>query len=122
MTDEELVATLVKSTQDMGRLLQPGNGAFQLQTLLAIKRWAIAQQPVRVSDRVEPAFPLADERRSPGWMPYRDLLRPGNVGVVEAIHFNLHSEAWQAEVRFDSHPDACFSINVARLRKVWIDD
>ena len=118
MTDEELVATLVEATQAMGRLLQPGYGAFQLQTLLAIKEWAIAQQPVQISERVEPRFALVDERRNPGWKGYKDLLVPGNVGVVESLDFNAHSKTWQAAVRFDSLVDALFAIGVDRLRKV----
>lgn len=119
-TDEDLIADLVATTKHLGQLLQPGYGAFQLEKLLAIKRWVLASLSIQVGDRVEPRHELVNEHRSPGWVAHRDLLRPGNVGTVEAIDFNPHWQTWQCSVRFDANHDACFSIKVAWLRKVEV--
>ena len=118
-TDAELVAELVETTEHLGRLLQRGYGVFQLETLLAIKEWALAQQPVQTGDRVVVTRDLVSSRAS-GWWGYRELLDPRlrNEGVVESVDFNAHWKVWQASVRFDAKPDGTFSISVSSLRTV----
>ena len=97
-------------------LVTPGDGEFHLRTLLKIRDWAVAQQPVQVGDRVRLDAEV-DFDAAHGWRPWRELLRPGALGTVEEISFNGVHDYWGATVRFDGG-DGLFVMHVKWLSKI----
>lgn len=99
---------------------RPGDtGQFVIKRLLAVERWALAQQPVKAGDRIE-VWGVADRisGKGHGWWPYRDDLRDGMPGLAVEVSFKASHDYWGADVRLDSHPGHIFYISVDRLRTV----
>lgn len=78
----------------------------ELQRLHAIERWALAQQPFQVGDRVR----IHADYRVPqwlaggtqhGWWASREVLHPGALATVERVDFNWVWLYWHADITLD---------------------
>jgi hypothetical protein len=92
--------------EDMDLLLKVGESARymsqEVNKLLEIREWAIAQLPIAEGDSV---VLKRDINAQGGWYHYREILVEGSTGV--ASRFYLHAGVWRCYFE----PDICWSVS-----------
>lgn len=112
---ESIIDSLVEHSQELGRLLQKGNGEWRLRSLLKVYDWAVAQQPFAVGDRVHVV--VGPFGRDHGYSPYNEVWASTPAGVVKAVEYNGHYLYWAFTVELDALPSKLFGFGASSLRK-----
>lgn len=109
---EDVVEGLIEHIRALDALVRPGAGEHELRTLLSIRDWAMAAQPIHAADRV--VLVHAPELTG-GWLAHAETLVDGAAGHADRVYFSGDG-AWYAMVTFDSAPDFSFALVLDRLR------
>jgi len=109
----EIIEGVVEHARALERLVECGNGQYQLETLLKVHDWAVAQQRFQVGDTIRVqggGFPSTH-----GYSHWNDVWATRPTGVVERISFNGAHLYWSFDVRVDMVPDKVFGFAASQL-------
>jgi len=95
-----LVDGLIEENQRPKFRLDPGNGEFQLRTLLKMAEWAVANQPVKVGDIVDLGDWPGTITSSSGWWHWRNHLARQSHVVVDVLMNGAYG-TWMFKVVVD---------------------
>ena len=110
----DLVDGLIADYERPRVKLDPGNGAFQVKTLLAMAEWAMKQQPIQPGDEVYVKDAKIDSiEPGSGWYYHREEMRHGPFPVQD-IGYNAKYDYWYADVMMNNR---LFMMNVTGLEK-----
>lgn len=117
---EHVVRGLIEHGQAIGKLVQRGDGAYYLESLLKVYDWAIEQQPFKVGDRVR-AY-CGPFKQDHGYWHWNDIWIERPLGVVKRVEFNGSHLYWAFLVEFDKIQGKTFGFSERSLRIEIPDD
>ena len=110
---QAIVDGLVEHGKAIAKLVQPGDGAYHLNTLLKVHDWAVAQQPYKVGDRVQ--VNVGPFKVTHGFSPWNHVWIDRPLADVIAVEYNGSHDYWAFLVRVDGIPDKSFNFSAESL-------